>query len=107
MIRGGEVLVPEHLSKAQDIALKPGDRVRVRTPGAAAMAHRNSAIRRWWTRMCGWDDIRRKRRRGCGRGGATRWARWINERELADFGCMDRVWKAYGFHTYASRTKAC
>ena len=31
--RGGEVLVPEHLSKAQDIALSPGDRVRVRTPG--------------------------------------------------------------------------
>ncbi|NGM46566.1 methylhydantoinase [Rhodobacter sp. SGA-6-6] len=31
--RGGEVLVPEHLSKAQDIALAPGDRVRVRTPG--------------------------------------------------------------------------
>ncbi len=25
--------VPEHLSKAQDIALGPGDRVRVRTPG--------------------------------------------------------------------------
>ncbi len=33
VIRGGEVLIPEHLSKAQDIALKPGDRVRVRTPG--------------------------------------------------------------------------
>lgn len=31
--RGGECLVPEHLSKAQDIALAPGDRVRVRTPG--------------------------------------------------------------------------
>ncbi len=31
--RGGGVLVPEHLSKAQDIALAPGDRVRVRTPG--------------------------------------------------------------------------
>jgi N-methylhydantoinase B len=25
--------VPEHLSKAQDITLAPGDRVRVRTPG--------------------------------------------------------------------------
>ncbi len=25
--------IPEHLSKAQDIALAPGDRVRVRTPG--------------------------------------------------------------------------
>jgi N-methylhydantoinase B len=33
VIRDGEVLIPEHLSKAQDIALKPGDRVRVRTPG--------------------------------------------------------------------------
>ncbi|MDT8857580.1 hydantoinase B/oxoprolinase family protein [Paracoccaceae bacterium Fryx2] len=31
--RGGVVMVPEHLSKAQDIALAPGDRVRVRTPG--------------------------------------------------------------------------
>jgi N-methylhydantoinase B len=33
VIRNGVTLVPEHLSKAQDIALKPGDRVRVRTPG--------------------------------------------------------------------------
>ena len=33
VIRGGEVTVPKHLSKAQDIALSPGDRVRVRTPG--------------------------------------------------------------------------
>ena len=31
--RGGTMMVPEHLSKAQDIALSPGDRVRVRTPG--------------------------------------------------------------------------
>ncbi|MCC6304607.1 MAG: hydantoinase B/oxoprolinase family protein [Rhodobacteraceae bacterium] len=31
--RGERVLVPEHLSKAQDIPLVPGDRVRVRTPG--------------------------------------------------------------------------
>ncbi len=31
--RGGVTLIPEHLSKAQDIALQPGDRVRVRTPG--------------------------------------------------------------------------
>lgn len=30
---GGKVTVPEHLSKAQDIVLAPGDRVRVRTPG--------------------------------------------------------------------------
>jgi N-methylhydantoinase B len=33
VIRDGVTLIPEHLSKAQDIALKPGDRVRVRTPG--------------------------------------------------------------------------
>lgn len=31
--RDGEVMIPPHLSKAQDIALAPGDRVRVRTPG--------------------------------------------------------------------------
>lgn len=31
--RGGVTMVPEHLSKAQDITLAPGDRVRVRTPG--------------------------------------------------------------------------
>ena len=31
--RGGKTFTPEHLSKAQDIALAPGDRVRVRTPG--------------------------------------------------------------------------
>lgn len=33
VIRGDTVWVPPHLSKAQDIALQPGDRVRVRTPG--------------------------------------------------------------------------
>lgn len=31
--QGAPVLVPEHLSKAQDIVLQAGDRVRVRTPG--------------------------------------------------------------------------
>lgn len=31
--RSGVAHVPEHLSKEQDIALQPGDRVRVRTPG--------------------------------------------------------------------------
>ncbi len=31
--RAGQVSVPEHLSKAQDILLNPGDSVRVRTPG--------------------------------------------------------------------------
>ena len=33
VIRGNAVHVPEHLSKEQDVALSPGDRVRVRTPG--------------------------------------------------------------------------
>ena len=33
VIRNGESYIPEHLSKEQDIALGPGDRVRVRTPG--------------------------------------------------------------------------
>jgi N-methylhydantoinase B len=31
--RGGEVMIPEHLSKDQDIRLKAGDRVEVMTPG--------------------------------------------------------------------------
>ena len=31
--QGGMAMVPEHLSKAQDIPLEPGDRVRVKTPG--------------------------------------------------------------------------
>lgn len=31
--RGGEMYIPAHLSKEQDIPLKAGDRVRVRTPG--------------------------------------------------------------------------
>lgn len=33
VVRGEETWVPPHLSKAQDVALGPGDRVRVRTPG--------------------------------------------------------------------------
>ena len=33
VLRGGEAHVPPHLSKEQDIALNPGDRVRVKTPG--------------------------------------------------------------------------
>ena len=33
VIRGGEVHVPPHLSKEQDIPMAPGDRVLVRTPG--------------------------------------------------------------------------
>lgn len=33
VVRGGVSMTPAHLSKAQDIPLAPGDRVRVRTPG--------------------------------------------------------------------------
>jgi N-methylhydantoinase B len=33
ILKDGKTIVPEHLSKAQDIPLKPGDRVRVGTPG--------------------------------------------------------------------------
>lgn len=33
ILKGDQVIIPDHLSKAQDIALQPGDRVRVRTPG--------------------------------------------------------------------------
>jgi N-methylhydantoinase B len=33
ILKGDQTLIPEHLSKAQDIVLAPGDRVRVRTPG--------------------------------------------------------------------------
>lgn len=33
LTRNGISMTPEHLSKAQDIPLKPGDRVRVQTPG--------------------------------------------------------------------------
>ena len=41
--QGGKVMVPEHLSKAQDIVLHPGDRVRVRTPGGGGYG--NPALR--------------------------------------------------------------
>ena len=33
ILKGDQTVIPDHLSKAQDIALQPGDRVRVRTPG--------------------------------------------------------------------------
>ena len=45
--QGGITSVPEHLSKAQDIALSPGDRVRVRTPGGGGYgppADRDAAL---------------------------------------------------------------
>jgi len=47
VIRGGVVMIPEHLSKAQDIVLNPGDRVRVRTPGGGGYgppSERDSAL---------------------------------------------------------------
>lgn len=45
--RNGETFTPPHLSKAQDIALEPGDRVRVRTPGGGGYGEptrRNPAL---------------------------------------------------------------
>ena len=33
ILRGGDTYKPAHLSKEQDIPLKPGDRVCVKTPG--------------------------------------------------------------------------
>ncbi len=39
--QGGKRIVPEHLSKAQDIALEAGDRVRVRTPGGGGYGDPN------------------------------------------------------------------
>ncbi|WP_417725041.1 hydantoinase B/oxoprolinase family protein [Salipiger sp.] len=45
--RNGETFVPEHLSKAQDISLTAGDRVRVRTPGGGGYgnpANRDPAL---------------------------------------------------------------
>ena len=45
--QGGITSVPEHLSKAQDIALSPGDRVRVCTPGGGGYgppADRDAAL---------------------------------------------------------------
>lgn len=47
IMREGVLTIPEHLSKAQDIPLKPGDRVRVRTPGGGGYgdpALRNPAL---------------------------------------------------------------
>ncbi|MFN4130595.1 MAG: hydantoinase B/oxoprolinase family protein, partial [Paracoccaceae bacterium] len=47
VMRAGEVFVPPHLSKAQDIVLFPGDRVRVRTPGGGGFgdpARRDPAL---------------------------------------------------------------
>jgi N-methylhydantoinase B len=43
VLKGAEVLIPEHLSKAQDIVLNAGDRVRVRTPGGGGYG--NPALR--------------------------------------------------------------
>lgn len=45
--QGGVRHIPEHLSKEQDIAMEPGDRVRVRTPGGGGYgdpARRDAAL---------------------------------------------------------------
>ncbi|MCY1666821.1 hydantoinase B/oxoprolinase family protein [Rhizobium sp. SL86] len=39
LTRNGIPMTPDHLSKAQDIPLKPGDRVRVQTPGGGGYGH--------------------------------------------------------------------
>lgn len=39
VIRAGQTYTPKHLSKEQDIALEPGDRVCVRTPGGGGYGH--------------------------------------------------------------------
>ncbi|MDP4033098.1 MAG: hydantoinase B/oxoprolinase family protein [Pseudorhodobacter sp.] len=53
VIRGGEVYVPPHLSKAQDIMLEPGDRVRVRTPGGGGYG---DPLERDWEAVA--EDVR-------------------------------------------------
>ena len=57
--RDGRVEIPKHLSKAQDIALEPGDRVRVRTPGGGGYgdpAERDPAAVREDVRLGRYDE---------------------------------------------------
>ena len=64
VIRGGETLIPEHLSKAQDIPLAPGDRVRVRTPGGGGYGDpAQPRPRRWSPRTSALAAIPRRRPR--------------------------------------------
>lgn len=52
--RDGVRYIPDHLSKEQDIALKAGDRVRVKTPAAVVSAPPPNVTRRSVPRMNGW-----------------------------------------------------
>jgi N-methylhydantoinase B len=77
VIRDGVVTVPEHLSKAQDIPLEPGDRVRVRTPGGGGYgppAARDPALVAEDVRLGRYtpDEARRLFGAGDGRSGGDR-----------------------------------
>ena len=83
--RGGGVLIPEHLSKDQDIPLQAGDRVEVMTPGGGGYGDpferdpelvRRDVARGYYTAEAVRDlfgvaltasrrDRRGRRRRGC------------------------------------------
>lgn len=56
VIRNGQSHTPEHLSKEQDIALAPGDRVHVRTPGGGGYG---DPLRRDPQAVC--EDVRLER----------------------------------------------
>ena len=57
----GSVTVPEHLSKAQDIPLGPGDRVRVRTPGGGGYGDPADARSGGGGRRCQARTVQRRR----------------------------------------------
>ena len=42
--RGGETVIPEHLSKDQDIIIRAGDRVEVMTPGGGGFGDPSTAL---------------------------------------------------------------
>ena len=67
--RNGVTIVPEHLSKAQDVALSPGDRVRVRTPGGGGFgdpAARDKSAIEDDVRLCRYTAAEAKARFGYG-----------------------------------------
>ena len=64
VIRSGGTLDAEHLSKAQDIPLAPGDRVRVRTPGGGGYGDPRPATAPRSPRTSASAGLRRGGRRG-------------------------------------------